>query len=203
MAVLEMTTPAKREMIELDGERFSVGRSDDNDIVVKEDAAMSRHHAMFERVGVTWHVKDLDSTNGVEANGKPVLNQKPLHHQDEIILGRTKFVFLDRSPNPDSSTQKKAPCPQLTPKEKEALVELCRPLFTRGGNAFIPPATVAQIADRMFIGENGVKQHLGRLYDKFGIFEVDGVRRNELANQAIQRGCVTQRDYRLDDADDA
>jgi FHA domain len=203
MAVLEMTSPEGRETIELLGDRISIGRSGDNDIVIKGDSSMSRSHALFERIGKTWYVKDLNSLNGVDINGRPVLSQAALHHMDEVILGRTKLVFLDRSVNPDSSTQKKAPPPKLTAREKETLVELCRPLFASSGNAFTAPAAVAEIASRMFIGEAGVKQHLGRLYDKFGIFSDDGInRRHELANQAIQRGCITQHDYKRHDSDD-
>jgi hypothetical protein len=35
-----------------------------------------------------------------------------------------------------------------------------------------------------------VKQHISRLYDKFGIYEREG-RRARLANEAIRRGVVT------------
>jgi hypothetical protein len=203
MAVLEITSPEGRDTVELDGDRVTVGRNATNDIVVKSDPAMSRHHAMFERVGTTWHVRDLDALNGVQVKGVTIVGEKPLHHRDEITMGGTKFVFVDSGRSDGSSTQKKNPAPNLTPKEREVLVELCRPLFTRHGNAFKAPATVAEIAEHMFIGEPGVKQHLGRLYDKFGIYQGDGVRRHELANQAIQRGCVSQRDYKSDQADDA
>ena len=55
----------------------------------------------------------------------------------------------------------------------------------------------------MFVGRAAVQAHLGRLYDKFGIFEEDGVnRRHELANQALQRGCIGHKDYKSDGVDD-
>jgi DNA-binding CsgD family transcriptional regulator len=40
------------------------------------------------------------------------------------------------------------------------------------------------------VTEAAVKQHLSRLYDKFGIFDQEG-RRARLANEAIRRGAVS------------
>jgi pSer/pThr/pTyr-binding forkhead associated (FHA) protein len=203
MAVLELTGPEGRDTIELVGERLTIGRSSQNDVVVK-DSSVSRQHARLELLGTTWYVKDLNSLNGVEVGGKPVLDERALHHGDEIILGNTRLLFLDRSQPADSSTQKKAAAPKLTPKERETLIELCRPLFARSGNAFTAPATVRDMADRQFVGEAAVKAHLGRMYDKFAIYEDEFPnRRQELANQAIQRGVVTRQDYKSDEPDDA
>ena len=81
------------------------------------------------------------------------------------------------------------------------LVELCRPLLK--GSAFTPPATVREIAKRLFVGEAAVKQHLGHLYDKFGIFDDDGTPKLvRLANAALETGAVTLRDLKDDDEDD-
>src|SRR5204862_3180254 len=147
--------------------------------------------------------RDLNSLNGIDINGEPVLELKALHNNDEIVLGRTKLVFRERGGVADTSTKKKMPPPKLTAKEKETLVELCRPLFARPANAFTAPAATREISERMYVGEPAVKAHLGRMYDKFNIFEEEGViRRHELANQAIQRGCISGRDYRSVDPDD-
>src|SRR6516165_8112732 len=145
MAVLELTGPEGRDTIELVGERLTIGRSSQNDVVVK-DSSVSRQHARLELLGGTWYVKDLNSLNGVEVGGKPVLDERALHHGDEIMVGNTRLLFFDRSQPADSSTKKKAAAPKLTPKEKETLVELCRPLFSRSGNAFTAPATVRGMA---------------------------------------------------------
>ena len=42
----------------------------------------------------------------------------------------------------------------------------------------------------MFVTEAAVKQHLGRLFDKFGIEEGKTSRRQRLANEAVQTGAV-------------
>lgn len=204
MGSLEVLSPDGQDVVELDGERLTIGRSDTNDLVVKEDSSMSRYHAVLELFGTGWYIQDLDSLNGVLVNGSPSNGLRALRHNDEIILGRTKLTFRDHVRNPDPSTVPKRPCPQLTVKEREALVELCRPLFSKTADAFRAPSGVKEISDRMFVGRAAVQAHLGRLYDKFGIFEEDGVnRRHELANQALQRGCIGHKDYKSDGVDDA
>ena len=82
------------------------------------------------------------------------------------------------------------------------LVELCRPLVSH--NIFQPPASVREIAERLYIGKNAVQAHLSNLYDKFGIYdEGDGVsRRVVLANEAMQRGVVTIADLEARSAED-
>ena len=73
------------------------------------------------------------------------------------------------------------------------LVELCRPVLS--GQAFTPPSSVRAIADALYVTESAVKQHLDRLYDKFGIqTDVGGSRRVLLANEAIQTAAVTLKD---------
>ena len=55
------------------------------------------------------------------------------------------------------------------------------------------------IAEALFVTESAVKQHLDRLYDKFGILsDAGGSRRVLLANEAIQSGAVTLRDLQPD-----
>ena len=89
--------------------------------------------------------------------------------------------------------------------ERKVLVELCRPLLSH--NLFQPPASVREIADRLYIGKNAVQAHLSNLYDKFGIYDegADGGRRVTLANDAMQRGVVTiadLEDRRPDEGDE-
>ena len=75
--------------------------------------------------------------------------------------------------------------PTLTRREQEVLDELTRPL---GGDApFTEPASVKDIAGRLFVTQAAVKQHLLRLYDKFEIWEGEPRRRLKLANEAMRR----------------
>lgn len=83
----------------------------------------------------------------------------------------------------------------MTPRERVVLVELCRPLLS--GNVFTQPASVREIAEVLVVSEAAVKQHLARLYVKFGVIDDDvGPRRVRLANAALEQGAVSMRDLR-------
>lgn len=82
--------------------------------------------------------------------------------------------------------------PSLTPRERDVLVELCRPALTAA--AFSEPASIRDIAKALFVTEGAVKQHMLRLYDKFGIDVGVTRRRLRLANEAIARRIVSLRD---------
>ena len=71
----------------------TIGSSNDNSIVLGGDRMVSRHHAVIERIGSTWVVRDLDSTNGTFVNGKRIWSEHPLQPGDEIHLGRRRLVL--------------------------------------------------------------------------------------------------------------
>jgi hypothetical protein len=204
VALLEVQGLHGRDIVTLDGERMTVGKNPDNDIVLGEDPSVSRVHAVFERISGRWAIRDVGSTNGTLVNGERIFSQRQLHDDDEIILGRTRLHFCDRASVDDISTARTGTKPRLTPKELDVLKELCRPLLN--GSAFTQPATVRDIAARLFVGEAAVKQHLGHLYDKFGILDDEDhgqPRRVRLANAALESGSVTLRDLRDDHPSDA
>ena len=195
MATLERIGPGGHELVLLDETRgcLSVGTSSENDLVIDGDGAVSRLHARLDRVGPAWCLTDLHSTNGTMVNGERVSVTRALADRDEIIIGRTRLIVHDPGAGGDRTTEPLRHAPSVTRKEKEVLVELCRPVLL--GRAFNPPASVRAIADALFVGEGAVRQHLGHLYDKFGIFSESGEsRRVRLANESIQTGVVTKRD---------
>ena len=69
-----------------------VGRHRSCDIVVTDDARVSRRHAQLScRAGV-WQVDDLDSSNGTTINGHRC-PAAVLTSGDVVVIGRTPFVF--------------------------------------------------------------------------------------------------------------
>ena len=112
---------------------------------------------------------------------------------DEILVGRTRLLLHDPSSRRDVTTEPLRPPPTRTPGEQKVLIELCRPVLS--GQAFTPPSSVRAMADALFVSESAIKQHLDRLYDKFGIHTGPGEsRRVRLANEAIKSGAVARRD---------
>ena len=76
-------------------------------------------------------------------------------------------------------------------RERDALVALCQPLLA--GDPFTEPASIRQIAAKLVVSDAAVKQHLAKLYIKFGIPEGDR-RRVRLANAALSTGAVSLAD---------
>jgi hypothetical protein len=76
---------------ELDKTQVVIGRSKDCDIQVP-DPNVSRHHAEVRQEGAAYWAIDLDSTNGMEVNGRPQKRVK-LRQGDRIVLGSTELVF--------------------------------------------------------------------------------------------------------------
>jgi pSer/pThr/pTyr-binding forkhead associated (FHA) protein len=68
-----------------DGDRPTIGRHPDNDIVPK-DEALSKHHAIIERIGEKLTVLDRESRNGTFVNGKRVQSAE-LNDEDVIKFG--------------------------------------------------------------------------------------------------------------------
>ena len=76
----------------------------------------------------------------------------------------------------------------ITPRERDVLVALCRPATTP--EVFVEPASVREMAHALDVTEAAVKQHLLNLYDKFGIVDGDERRRVALARQALRSGVI-------------
>ena len=68
-----------------------LGRSPDNDIILR-DPATSGHHARVERRGDQFWIVDLGSTNGTLVNGEPV-QEKELSNGDRVTIGQNSVNF--------------------------------------------------------------------------------------------------------------
>jgi ABC transport system ATP-binding/permease protein len=68
-----------------------LGRSPDNDVILR-DPATSGHHARLERRGNDFWIVDLGSTNGTFVNGESV-QEKQLNHGDRLTVGQNTVHF--------------------------------------------------------------------------------------------------------------
>jgi pSer/pThr/pTyr-binding forkhead associated (FHA) protein len=75
----------------VDKRRVLLGRSRECDIQV-EDPNVSRRHAELRQEGATYWIVDLDSTNGIEVNGRRVKRAK-LEPGDTFTVGSTELTF--------------------------------------------------------------------------------------------------------------
>lgn len=94
----------------LEGRRFSlragrqtIGRRDDNDIVIGDLSVSSAHAWIMNQQG-HYVIMNTLSTNGTFVNGKRV-HEATLKHGDRVRLGQVEFVFLTREPGQHSHTR--------------------------------------------------------------------------------------------------
>jgi len=193
-AYLEMWGATGASVIPLAGDRVTLGSEDSNDLAVPTDRRLSRLHAVFERYPAGWCVRDLGSRNGTFVNGQRIWHERVLADGDEIRAGASRFVLRSGRAPKGQVTEAGAPPPDLTPRERDVLVYLCRPLLA--GAMFTEPASSREIAAALVVTEAAVKQHLLRLYEKFGIVGDGEKRRVRLANEAMSRNAITRADLR-------
>jgi pSer/pThr/pTyr-binding forkhead associated (FHA) protein len=84
--------PAIGQRFELSGERLTVGRSADADIML-DDVTVSRHHAEFVADGDAWVLVDMGSLNGTYVNRGSV-ERHPLVSGDMIQIGKFRLQYL-------------------------------------------------------------------------------------------------------------
>lgn len=183
-----------RRQVELSDDRVTVGKGDENDVVLDADPTVSRLHAVLERFPAGWCVNDLGSSNGTFLNGERIWAFQRLRHGDEIRIGHTRLLFRNSSDVGRTVTEAEAESPDLTPREHDVLAALCRPLLDR--DLFTEPSSIREIAADLVVSEAAIKQHLGNLYTKFDIGDGVTNRRSRLANEALRRGAVTLADLR-------
>ena len=186
-------------MIPLRAEVTTVGRGRGADIRL-DDPSVSQLHAELVRRGPYVYVVDLGlSRNGTRVNGRPVA-RRVLGNGDVLSFGaaRRRIGGLPQEDLTEEADLRRPAVPELTRRERDVLVSLCRPALS--DEAFAVPATAHQIAADLVVTEAAVKQHLLRLYQKFRVPEGPN-RRTRLANEVVALGLV--KPMPLADADDA
>ncbi len=74
-------------------DRTSMGRHPNNTLRLV-DREVSKEHCIVEKVGATYLLRDLNSSNGTFVNGRKVRELR-LRDGDEIALGNSRLVFHD------------------------------------------------------------------------------------------------------------
>ncbi|MGD8583963.1 MAG: FHA domain-containing protein, partial [Chloroflexota bacterium] len=94
--LLVMMRDQTSKTIPLTREGLTIGRGEDNDLVV-DQPNVSRHHARIEHDGQRYVVVDLNSTNGVYLNDVKVLPQvrEPFNPESVLTIGDT-WLKLER-----------------------------------------------------------------------------------------------------------
>ncbi len=87
---------------------ITIGRKQDNDLVIDNPAVSGRHCRIFKDPE-GYYIEDLNSTNGTFLRGHKV-SRSPLHHQDEVAVAKhTVLFFNDEEAVSPSSGERSAP----------------------------------------------------------------------------------------------
>jgi hypothetical protein len=97
-----------------EGEAFSfeagevrLGRTADNDVVIKDPASSRSHCRIFEKGGARY-VEDQKSANGTELNDRPLTTPKPLSSGDRIRIGDVVVQYESDEPSANATLLKGA-----------------------------------------------------------------------------------------------
>lgn len=83
---------------------ITIGRADDNDIVISHDGISAHHAVIYKNEDGTVTIEDRDSTNGTYVNGEKITSKR-LKAGDRVTLGKSRpldwaNIFPDPRPNP-------------------------------------------------------------------------------------------------------
>ncbi|MBC8254794.1 MAG: FHA domain-containing protein, partial [Ardenticatenia bacterium] len=73
---------------------IAIGRASDNRIVL-DHPDVSRRHALIERLGTRYRIRDLKSSNGVFVNSTRIDEEAWLKEGDEIRIGRSRLILSE------------------------------------------------------------------------------------------------------------
>ena len=77
------------------GRRYFIGRARTSEIVLADDLCSRQHAEVFFRDG-RWRIRDCGSLNGTRVNGELITGERVLEPADELQMGRTQLVFVER-----------------------------------------------------------------------------------------------------------
>jgi pSer/pThr/pTyr-binding forkhead associated (FHA) protein len=177
MDALAIGTGSNSYLIPLTRQRLSIGRADENDVVLSGDGTASRRHAVLERVDDGWRIRDLGSSNGTYVNGVRVGSHMRVRPGDQITIGESALGLREgeSAPDPVMATVRPSAAEQTGPILSQRERAVLRLLATG--------MTDTEIAEQLTISVKTVHSHLDRIRDRSGLR-----RRAELTRLAVELG---------------
>jgi pSer/pThr/pTyr-binding forkhead associated (FHA) protein len=178
---------------------ISIGRDDQNDLVM-ESSAISREHAAVTCRDDRWYLEDRGSFNGTYLNGTRVVpgTPLPLRHADRIGIGSETLIFSWPAQHEDPDTTDPlgeemagANGTQLSAFQRQVVQALCGP-WLAGASLETLPSNEQIAAELGTPGATGtVKAALRRIYAKAGLSDQPAhAKRRALCRVARQNGWI-------------
>jgi len=98
------------QRIPLTSSPLTIGRADDNRVILPPETGASRHHAELSEDDGSWSVRDLGSMNGTWVNDERIEWPRLLHPGDQIRIASEVMVYGDAS----------TPLPEITAAAQNA-----------------------------------------------------------------------------------
>src|SRR4051794_22674179 len=96
----------EQRLVELAGERLTIGRRASNDVALPWDEQVSRVHAELVRMDADWVLCDEGvSHNGTFINGERVRGRRRLRDGDAITVGESLLAFCTPAGQSFAATQ--------------------------------------------------------------------------------------------------
>jgi pSer/pThr/pTyr-binding forkhead associated (FHA) protein len=187
-------------VLEATDDRLTIGRAADCDVIVDDDAGVSRTHLELVRLGDGWVVEDRGlSRNGTWVDDERLDGRRRLADAQRVRVGHTVLEYRAGSGSGSGSalvdvtvTVTGQAAPSITAAQRAVLVAFVRPILS---GAAASPAGNADIASALVISPETVKSHLKELYERFGLEGVaPAAKRAELAARAVRLGVVGRAD---------
>ena len=87
------------QVVELDEEHITMGRGEQNLIVI-DDPGLGEEQCALEKEAGGWMLRDLGADSPTLLNGEPVRDRSPVRNRDEIQIGDIRFAFEEVAPAP-------------------------------------------------------------------------------------------------------
>ncbi len=158
-------------VVELAGERLTIGRRPSADVALGWDEEVSRLHAELVFMGSDWVACDEGlSRNGTFVNGERLRGRRRLREGDVLAIGATRIEFCipagRSTASPTRIARDATPPIPLTPAQRRVLEVLARPLR---GSGYAAPASNREIAAELYLSIDTVKGTLSALFELFGL----------------------------------
>jgi pilus assembly protein CpaF len=99
LSILVADKTADTRRLDFDKDEITIGRVDDNDIVLPR-GNVSKKHTRFVQKGGRVIVVDLKSTNGTFVNGKKLLAPQVISGEDQVAIGDYTLTLADANSDP-------------------------------------------------------------------------------------------------------
>lgn len=80
------------QVVELDEEHITMGRGEQNLIVI-DDPGLGEEQCALEKEAGGWVLRNLGADSPTLLNGEPVKERGPVRNRDEIQIGDIRFAF--------------------------------------------------------------------------------------------------------------